>query len=176
MSYLAKPTGYKYAGLTNGAQGYKRFNNAGSQAIPYLPGPPKAFSATYQFTAAPADTATLQIQDVGPLTSNVLLTRTFTYHYAGSIGTGLIPLVAGGGTAAQAAAATKTALDSQLSNWIITVVSDVITFTSKQTGVSYTITPGTSPASNMNLLTGVAPTFGLILPARFGKGLALLSG
>ena len=175
MAY-PKPAGYKYAGLTNGTQGYKRFNNAASQAIPYLPGPPKALSKTYQFTAAPADTATLQIQDVGPLTSNVLITRTFTYHYAGAPGTGLIPLVAGGGTAAQAAAATKLALDAQLNNWVITVLSDVITFTSKQPGVNFTITPSTSPAAHMNLLTGVSPTFGLILPARFGKSCAILSG
>ncbi len=174
MSYLAKPPGYKYAGLTNGAKGYKRFNNAAAQATPYLPGTPKAFSATYQFTAAPADTSTLSIQDIGP--SNTLITKLFTYHWAGSPGAGLIPLVGGGGTAAQAAAATKLALDAQLNNWIISVLVDVITFTAKQVGVSYTITPSSSPAAHMNLLTGVSPTFGLVLPARFGKNYALLSG
>jgi hypothetical protein len=169
-----KPIGYKYSGLTKGSQSYKRFNNAAAQATPYLPGAPSAFSSTFNFTGVPANNSTIVIQDIGA--TNQPFNRTFTFTYAGSPGAGIIPLVAGGGTIAQATVAAALALNAQLNNWVVTSSPTSLTFRSKQIGISLTITPSSAPNANMSLVNGVAPTFNLVLPARFGKNHAFLSG
>jgi len=165
MAYR-KPAGYQVGNLIVGAQRYKRYNNALQQAIPYLPGAPNAFTATYNFTAAPADTSTLTIGGV-----------VFTFTWAGAPGAGIIPLVAGGGTAAQAAAATKLAVETQLPGiWTVTVATTFATFIARQIGINPVITPSVAPASNMAAITGLPSTFGNLLPARFGKVGAFVSG
>jgi len=165
MAYR-KPAGYRVGNLITGAQRYKRYNNSLAGAIPYLPGAPSAKTETYNFTAAPADTSTLTLGGV-----------VFTFTYGGAPGAGIIPLVGGGGTAAQAAAATKLAVETQLPNvWSVTVATSFATFTARQIGINPAITPSVAPASNMAAITGTPSTFGNLLPARFGKSGAFVSG
>jgi len=118
MADYLKPPGYNTLNMVNGLVGrwYKPFNQyiSGSQA--YGIGGPSAQVATFVFSAAPADLSQITVPD-GPVNQpggpNL---KTFTFTYSGSPGAGIIPLVAGGGTAAQAATAAYNAMLSQLTN------------------------------------------------------------
>lgn len=173
MAY-PKPRGYKYAGLINGAAGYKPNNNFLSGNMNYAPGAPTLKSITYNFVGAPANNSTLTVQD-GPPNSPGAPTKTFTFTWAGAPGVGVIPLVAGGGTAAQAAVAAAAVLSGQLTKWTTTVAGTAITMTQLQKGVNATTTPSSSPNSNMSAVTGSSAAFTPTLPGRTRVG-GFLSG
>jgi hypothetical protein len=172
MAY-AKPTGYKYSGLTAGASRYKPNNGFISGNQNYAPGAPNKKSITYNFVGAPANASTFTVQD-GPPNSPGSPTRVFTFTWGGSAGTGVIPLVAGGGTAAQAAVAAQAALSGQLTTWTVTVNGTAISLVQKQKGINPTTTP--SGTSNMNAVTGVTSAPTTVLPGRAGRTGATLQG
>jgi hypothetical protein len=169
MSY-PKPPGYN---VQTPPAGYKVFNNYISGSQNYAPGSPSAQRVTFTFSAAPDDLSQITVPD-GPVNlpggPNV---KTFTFTYGGSPGAGIIPLVMGGGTAAQAATAAYTAMLAQLENWTPTnPTPTVLVLESLQRGV--TLGPGLVGNTHA-ALSGVASTFGEVLPARFGKNYAVLS-
>lgn len=116
----ARPLGYKVARLIAGASKYLPFNGFVSGGMNYAPNVVTAKIVNLTFSAAPTDGSTLTIQD-GPPTNPGAPNRVFAFTYGGSPGAGIIPLVSGGGTAAQAAAATQLALAAQLTNWTVTI-------------------------------------------------------
>ncbi len=167
--------GYATAWLTNGI--FRKINNgfvSGSQN--YGAGSPSAEVLTITFSGAPADgTSGLAVPD--GINGSGTPTTNFTYHWAGAPGAGLIPLVGGGGTAAQAATATQVALAAQLNNWTVTNPSSgVVKMVMKQKGFNI------SAAAIAGFLTGVTNavlvatgrTFGLVIPGRFGKNYCTL--
>lgn len=164
MAY-AKPTGYKYSGLTAGASRYKPNNGFISGNQNYAPGAPNKKSTTYNFVGAPANASILTIQD-GPPNSPGSPTRVFTFTWAGSPGTGVIPLVGGGGTAAQAAAAARLALAAQLTTWTVSGTGTGLILTQNQKGINPTVVAGAG--SNMNNVTGVVSAPTTVLPGRAG--------
>ena len=153
------PTGYSnaIAPLINGAPKY--IANNGFVQAPYAPSASGYQVATITFSAAPADGSTLIVPD------GLGGSKTFTFTYGGAPGAGIIPLVAGGGTSAQAATATATALAAQLTTWTATnLVTNRVTLNSL------------IPARNI-VLTGTqatgayaynAPTQGNTIPASIG--------
>lgn len=164
------PPGYKRQAQP---AGYKVFNNFNSGSKWYAPGAPTGFfSVTYNFVGTPANGSQLIVPD-GPIGNPNAVLKTFTFTWAGSPGAGIIPLVAGGGTAAQAATAAATALNAQLTNWTATNGgSGVLTMDQEQQGISTPITRvGTT---NMSPVTGTAVEAGAIVPGCFGKVKALL--
>ncbi len=130
MAY-AKPTGYKYSGLTAGATRYKPNNGFLSGNMNYAPGAPTAKRSVFAFSAAPGNASTLTVQDGAP-NNPASPARVFTFTWAGAPGTGVIPLVAGGGTATQAAAAAAVALNAQLTGWTATANGTSLTLVQKQ--------------------------------------------
>ena len=165
-----KPTGYRYAGLTTGSRKYLPFNNFASGNMAYAPGSPSAKSVSFTFSAAPANGSSLTI-------FNGVTNVAFTYTYSGSPGAGVIPLVAGGGTAAQAATATQVALAAQLTNWTVTNPSaGQVQLVYKIRGIDgfFSSTGTLNLAAPGFIIAG--PTFPSVLPARFGKNYAFLSG
>jgi hypothetical protein len=119
-----KPPGYNTLAFVNGLNGrsYKPYNGyvSGSQA--YAPGAPSHQALTITFLAIPNDGTDLVVPD-GPGNNPGGDLVTFTYDYGGAPGAGVIPLLAGGGNATQAAAATVAVLQAQLSNWTVTTPS-----------------------------------------------------
>ncbi len=161
MSYL-KPGGYKYSGLKAGATGYKPFNGFLGSAVGFNPG--LALNSAYNFSAAPADGSQIKLP----------YGKVYTFVWNGSPAPGVIPLVAGGGTAAQAAAAATLAMAAQSPGWSITNPS--------ATQLVLLSPGGTAPAivlvgvTNMSLLGPVNVAVRGTSPARFGKNYAFLSG
>lgn len=172
MAY-AKPTGYKYSGLTAGASRYKPNNGFISGNQNYAPGAPNKAVKVYNFVGTPANASTFAVQD-GPPNSPGSPTKTFTFTWAGSAGPGIIPLVAGGGTAAQAAVAAAAALSGQLTNWTVIVNGTALSLTQKQKGINPTTTAGAG--SNMSLVSGTASAPTTVLPGRAGLTGCTLQG
>lgn len=146
MVYPNKPPsqrGYSTTWLANASPAaavYKPFNGymlSGAQS--YAPwAPSRGTILNLTFSAPPADGEQLMVLD-GPPNAPGTPTDAFTYVYGGSPGVGIIPLVSGGGTAAQAATATQVALAAQLNNWIVTNPSSgVVTLQSKYKGLNLT--------------------------------------
>lgn len=163
--------GYQVSGLVNGAKGYVPNNG-----FPNNYGvPPSAEVLTFTFSAAPNDNDTLDIPDWQGNTDTP--TRTFTFVYGGSPGAGTIPLVGGGGTAAQAATAAQVALSAQLNYWTVTNPSDgvlVLTWKSKGFNLSDTaITAILTGAHNITLDETLASP-AEVVPGSFGKTFATL--
>lgn len=175
VAYL-KPPGYKtvfdgYGLYTSSPTAmYKPFNNFVSGSMKYSPqGLPGYLSYTLNFSAAPADGSQLILAN-SPGESPV----TFTFTYNGAPGAGVIPLVAGGGTAAQAATATQVALAAQLLKWVATNPSaGLVGLTYSARGIYLPLT--TVGVVNFTTITTL-PSFGAVLPARFGKNYAVMSG
>ncbi len=176
MTYptAASLKGYATSWLTNRI--FRKINNgfvSGSQN--YGAGAPTAEILTLTFTAAPADTSGLAVPD--GINGSGTPTKSFTFTYAGSPGTGIIPLVSGGGTAAQAATATQVALAAQLTNWTVTNPSPgVVKMVMNQRGFNLSaaqITAFRTGTTNITLGNNGA-TFGLVVPGRFGKNYCTL--
>ncbi len=174
MAAYAKPAGYNAGRLISGSQRYKPFNMglaANGQGLiqgntSYSPAVP-SMRVPYSFSAAPANNATITIPD-GPTN------RVFTFTYAGSPGAGVIPLVAGGGTAAQAATASQVAMAAQLRNWVVTNPSSAVLVLVSRNGYNPGISNFVTPA---NITLGAwTSLLGNVLPARFGKNYAFLPG
>lgn len=175
MAY-PKPPGYRTLAGTGAAgpkpERYRPWNNFNS-ASSYAPGAPSALTLNMTFSAAPANGSQITVPD-GPPNAPSTPVRTFTFTYSGSPGTGIIPLVAGGGTAAQAATAASVALAAQLTNWTVSnPASTVLKLVAKNRGVNSS--PGLVGSTNITIATVLA-TFGVVIPARFGKNYAWLSG
>lgn len=172
MSRYKLPAGYRR--LVQPA-GYKVYNNFQSGSRFYAPGAPVGtFSASYNFTAAPANGSQL-ILPVGPIGNpyGTLLTLTFTY--SGSPGPGIIPLVAGGGTAAQAASAAALAINAQagaLGAWDANAIGTGLTLTQLQQGVNTPIT--LVGVTNMASVSGTVASAGAVVPGVVGKLRVLL--
>ena len=176
MAY-SKPLGYRtYIGV--GASMYRPFNRFISGGIAYGPGAPSAQIANFAMSAVPANGSAVTVPD-GPLNQPGTPLKTFTFTYSGSPGTGIIPLVAGGGTIAQAIVAMQTALEAQLVNWTVvtpaTPSSGLIRLTSRLPGV--TVGPGLGGSGPTNLtITTTQSVFASVLPGRAGSLSAVVSG
>lgn len=165
MSRYAMPAGYRRIAAP---AGYKIFNNFRSGSKWYAPGAPTGFfSEIFNFVGAPANGSQIIVPD-GPIGNPNGTLRTFTFTWAGSPGAGIIPLVAGGGTAAQAATAAQVAMSAQLSHWDVDNPSSaVLTLLQNQQGVS---TPTTRVGTtNMSLVNGTSVSPGAFVPARIGR-------
>jgi len=165
----ASLTGYATAWLTNRI--FRKMNNgyvSGSQN--YGAGAPSAERITLTFASAPANGSSLAVPD--GINGSGTPTRTFTFTYGGSPGSGIIPLVSGGGTAAQAATATQVALAAQLTNWTVTNPSSgVVVMVRNQKGFNTTAAQRTAfLVGTTNITLGdTQSSFGLVVPGRFGK-------
>jgi len=162
-----KPSGYRSI-----YQPYTPFNQVSSAVgifggnMSYAPGLP-SIRVPFNFSAAPPDLSTFHIPDGATV-------KIFTFTYSGSPGAGIIPLVAGGGTAAQAATASQVALASQLTKWTVTNPSaGVLVLVSKLGYVPNT--------SNFTMATNLTMgafliSFAPVVPGRFGKNYCFLPG
>jgi hypothetical protein len=175
VNYLAKPPGYRnpFNGIYN-----KPYNKAilGNQA--YAPGAPIGLDVTFTFTAAPANLSTITIPDDNSA-FNPGAPRLYTFTYSGAPGTGVIPLVAGGGTAAQAAAAAAQALGvfaaSKLLYWTVSnPTATSLRLVSQLKGKLINIVLG--GVTNMTTVVNQQAGFAPILPGRFGKNYCFLNG
>lgn len=168
--------GYATSWLTNRVSTYKPNNGFVSGNQNYAPGAPSAQFLTLTFTAAPANSSGLSVPD-GPGNTSGTPVRNFTFTYSGSPGSGIIPLVAGGGTAAQAATATQVALAAQLTNWTVTNPSaGVVRMVRNQKGFNLSaaqITAFRVGTTNITLGNNAA-TFAQVIPGRFGKNYCTL--
>lgn len=157
-----KPPGYNTVSLATGSQSYVPFNGFRSGFGPVVM---TSEVLTLTFSDKPDDGSGFEIQDPEGLVA-------FEYVYGGSPASNIIPLVSGGGTAAQAATATQVALAAQLVSWIVTNPSaGVVVLVQKQKGVSPDITLTDDP--NITVDTDLA-TFSNVLPGRFGKNYCFL--
>lgn len=172
MPPYPKPSGYDVQFLYAGNNVFRPYNRFLSGGMRYAPAAPTAQVHTLTFSAAPDDTSALLIPDVNPVTG-VMSVITMTFTYAGSPGAGIIPLVAGGGTAAQAATAAMTAIQAQpFYSWIATNPSaGVLKLTSRPLGARSA--PGLSGTTNATLAT-TESVFGRAIPGRFGKNYCYL--
>ena len=165
--------GYATSWLTNNPGGFYKPNNgymlSGAQS--YAPWAPlRGTILTLTFTAPPADTKVLTVLDGVP-NSVGTPARAFTYAWNGAPGPGVIPLVAGGGTAAQAATATQVALAAQVTNWIVTNPSaGVVKMQSRFKGLNLTVAQMvTMLGSIADLSIAQTPaTPALVVPGRRG--------
>ncbi len=174
MTYrYSKPIGYNTMGLTSQRNVYKPFNGFASGSGAYAPGNYSAQTNTLAFTGTPANGSQITVPD-GPVnqpsTPNL---KTFTFTWAGSPGAGIIPLVAGGGTAAQAATAASVALAAQLTNWSVALTAaTVVRLTSLQPSVN--VSSGLVGATNITLTT-VLSAIRAVLPCIRGRGFGWLA-
>jgi hypothetical protein len=126
---------------------------------PYTPGSADSQRITITFSAAPANGSSIIIPDGS-------VTRTFLFTYSGSPGVGVIPLVAGGGTATQTAVAAQAALDAQLTSWDVTTNGGTaLILVSRIPARAAVITGTQATGAQVNVS---ASTTGLV-PAAFGK-------
>lgn len=177
--------GYATSWMTSSpAFKYRPYNNFPSGSMAYVPGgasSPEVITITFDFI--PDDLSVMTVPDGVGQAAGVPTTN-FTYTYNGAPGAGIIPLVAGGGTAAQAATATQVALAAQLTNWAVTNPSaGVVVMTRLQAGFNLTAaelaaltadlinTPNESSAVTVGVTES---SFGLIIPGRFGKNYCIL--
>lgn len=168
-NHYTKPPGYRTY-IARGASRYRPFNGyIGPSIARYASNQ----SATLTFSAAPTNSSTMTVDDGPPQSSNNPA-RVFTFTYAGSPGAGVIPLVAGGGTAAQAATAAQVALSAQLTNWVVSNPSaGVLVLERQQPGVSAVVSRTDSTNIALSFSTAVSLT---VHPGRFGKNYAFLPG
>lgn len=171
MAAYARPAGYKYDSLIAGAIRYKPNNGfVNSNGMSgYTPGGFTPQRVNGAVSAAPADGSQIQVQDAVGV-------KTFTYVWNGAPGAGIIPLVAGGGTAAQAATAASVALAAQLVGWTVTNPSaGNFLLTSKTPGTKYTTFGNVSGVTN-TVFTRTDSVQRAVLPGGNGKVRAFLSG
>lgn len=172
MVAYAKPTGYNTL-CFQAAQAIYRPNNGAlnSQVMRYGPVLNTKRRLTITFSAAPDDLSELHVQD-GSYGALDTPTRDFVFTYGGSPGTGVIPLVMGGGTAAQAATATFTALAAELTHWDVSNPSaGVVVLESHLAGVNPTLTDTGDTNTGVSIL---AADVGVVLPGKFGKNYCYL--
>lgn len=164
MSLYAKPAGYATISLT-GVSRYRPFNNFLSGNVRYAPNRPTRLSVNLAFGATPANGSQI-VMPIGSPANPTNLTLTFTYN--GSPGPGIIPLVSGGGTAAQAATAAALAIAQQAPNWTANNnASANVILTANVRGVN--LSPSLVGSTNITLSTLVAVTFRQVIPAILGK-------
>lgn len=166
-NHYSKPPGYRTIAAPSR---YKPFNGfIGPSIARYA----SSQSSTLTFSAAPTDTSTITVND-GPPQASSTPTTVFTFAYAGAPGAGVIPLVAGGGTAAQAATAAQVALAAQLTNWRVTNPSaGVLVLERKQPGVAAVVSR--SDAAHIAIAFSAAVSLAL-LPGKFGRSYCFLPG
>jgi len=173
----ASLTGYKYGGLTAGAARYKRFNNAVTGSMGYSAGAPSKERLILTFSAAPADGSGLSIPN-GPPNAPNSPAVVFTFVYGGSPGAGIIPLVGGGGTAAQAAAAAQVAIAAQVSHWVATNPSagelDLVSVYPGLKVPDSVISGGILIGTTNITITDNPPSFGQLVPGGGGKRFSFL--
>lgn len=181
MSYpkAASLTGYQDSAVINGASRYKPYNGALSGSQGYAPWAFGAQVLTLTFSAAPADTSQLIIPE-GPPNNPGTPSLMFTYTYGGSPGSGVIPLVSGGGTAAQAATATVTALLAQpITKWTPTNPSaGVVQLRAKQRGVNLTAAQIAAMLSGTThiTITQTPASQALVVPGSAGRVYSTMPG
>ena len=159
--------------LSAGAKGYKPFNGFIGGDVAYGPRVVSLASLQFNFVGVPANGSSVQIPD-GPPNSPGTPTLNFVYTYSGAPGPGIIPLVAGGGTAAQAAAATQLAMAAQLTKWTVTNPSAIIVLlVQKQPGISPS--PIFTGATNISVVASLS-AIGNVLPGRSGKIYSIMPG
>lgn len=162
MGYrYSKPPGYSTLFLINGNKGrtYKPWNGYVSGDNSYSPGRYSLSTTSMTFSAAPANNSQLTVQDGSVL-------KTFTFTYSGSPGPGIIPLVAGGGTAAQAANATQVALAAQLTYWTASISAPTVAVITSTVRGPVT-GPGSVGSTNITFTT-IVSTLGIPVPGRVG--------
>lgn len=177
MAYplAASLKGYATSWLTN--RFFAKPNNGFvSGNMNYAAGSPTATILTLTFSAAPADLSSLNFPDTPTIRPGNPL-YAFTFTYSGAPGAHIIPLVAGGGTANQAATATQVALAAQLTNWTVTnPVAGQVKMVARQRGLTLTAAQLAAIRVGVTNVTIVqtAPSFGLIIPGRFGRNYCIL--
>lgn len=180
-----KPLGYNTLAFVNGLHGRSYVPNNGfvSGSMAYAAGAPGSQVITITFLAVPDDTTQWEVPD-GPGNNPGNFIAPFQYDYAGAPGTGIIPLLAGGGTITACTAATAAVLNAQLNNWTVTNPTNdtvVMTYTPKGFNVSSALlaamvadlinTGLEGPATALSaLLAGPSG----VLPGRFGKNYCIL--
>ena len=168
----AKPIGYNTLSFAYASSIYRPFNDYPSgmnQA--YSPAVGRSRRLTLTFSAAPDDLSGFSVPDGAPSDPNSPLTS-FVFTYGGAPGAGIIPLVGGCGTAAQAATATQVALAAQLGNWDVTNPSaGVVLMVYQFPGLNPALTILGDPNFSISTLSG---NFGATLPGRFGKNFCFL--
>ncbi len=153
-----KPAGYRTITPPSRYRPFNGFMGGDQRSGPRLI---TAQSATLTFSAAPADLSTLTIGST-----------VFTYRWNGSPGAGTIVLVAGGGTAAQAATATQAILAAQLTTWTATLTAaNVVTITNTVMG---TIVALQQALANITI-ANTASAIGNVLCAKLGRIFGWLS-
>ncbi len=176
--------GYQTSWLTSRASRYKQYNGFVSGGIAYVPGSPTSGEIiTITFIAVPDDGSIMAVPD-GVGASAGIPTKNFNYDYAGAPGFQVIPLVAGGGTTAQAATATQVSLAQYLDNWTVTNPSaGVVRMQRNQVGFNLTAAELAAmtadlintPIEGSAVTVGVTESsFGTIIPGRFGRNYCIL--
>jgi hypothetical protein len=164
--------------LQNGASAYKPNNYFKSGGMAYGPGEAGHLEIVLTFGGVPVDLSNLEIKDGLPQ-DPATPTTTFTYTYGGAPGAGIIPLVGGGGTAAQAAAATQLALSAQLDNWDVTIDPGtplVVLLTYKHLGANIETPIEENGDTNIVFANLGVQTFGQLFPGRVGRMYCSLPG
>jgi len=168
LARFIMPAGYTNATLAflKGAIRYKAFSGSLNAAKSSSIGSPTKEVLTLTFSAAPENNSVINVPDSNAAEFNTV--TQFTYVYGGSPGAGVIPLVSGGGTAAQAATATQVALAAQLGGWDVTNPSaGVVVLVNRLPGFNVFITSGSIHILNMT--EKAALSFGQQVPGRFGR-------
>lgn len=179
-----KPTGYNTLAFVNGLNGRSYKVNNGFANGQSGPGAPSSLILTYTFLAVPDDGTQWEIPE-GPGNNPGALITPLQYDYAGAPGTGIIPLVAGGGTVAQCVTATMNVMNAQLDQWIASSPSaSVLVLTYKNAGINIDSALVADMAADL-LNTGLeGPATSLssvlagptaVLPGRFGKNYCFLA-
>ena len=167
-----KPVGYNTLFLAYASGIYRPYNDfVSGMSMAYSPAVGNERRLTLTFSAAPDDLSGLAVDDGSPANPGQLPTS-LIYTWAGSPGAGIIPLVAGGGTAAQAATATQVAMAAQLDNWIVTNPSaGVVVMVYQFDGLNPEVDQLGDPNVGISLISGA---FGATLPGRFGKNFCFM--
>jgi hypothetical protein len=167
----AKPTGYNTLCFAQASLIYRPWNGFVSGDRRLSPIISTFRQLTLTFSAAPDDLSEIDVEDGGAQEPSET-PRNFVFTYNGSPGAGIIPLVAGGGTAAQAATATQVAFEAQLANWTVTNPSaGVVVMVSRWPGINPSIALVGDPNIGISTLSAI---IGASLPGRFGKNYCFL--
>jgi hypothetical protein len=171
MVAYAKPIGYDTRMFAQASLIFRPWNGFVSGDRRLSPIISTFRTLTLTFSAAPDDLSEIDVPDGGAQEPGQADTN-FVFTWGGAPGAGIIPLVGGGGTAAQAATATSVAFNTQLVNWTVTNPSaGVVVMVSRWPGIN----PGITLTGVTNIgQTILAAVLGASLPGRFGKNFCFL--
>lgn len=153
-----KPSGYR---TITPPSAYKPFNGYLGGDKTWGPRLVTAQSLGLLFAGVPADLSVLTIEG-----------QAFTFKWNVPSSPGVIPLVAGGGTIAQAATSALTVLGDELVGWTVTqTASDILRATKNEVGENASwLQVNTNITISNNLFV-----IGNVLPAKAGKCFGVLS-